>query len=78
MKVINFKEQNCVFAEGQKEYLPLPSHKDEDGVITSCWKLSLVERFKVLLTGKIFTQVLTFNNPLQPMKLMVDNPLKEK
>lgn len=78
MKVINFKECNSIYAKDQPEYLPLPSHKTEDGKVTSCWKLSFWERLKVLITGRIFLQILTFNKPLQPLKMITHNPLRSK
>ncbi len=77
MKIIRFKECNAVYAKNQQEYLDLPSHKSDDGCATSCWGLSFLERLKVALTGKIFLSVLTFNNPLQPLKMSVNNPLTQ-
>jgi len=66
MKPIYFKEHNVVFAKDQKEYLQLPAHKDEDGVVTSCWRFSFIERLKVLLVGRVYLSQMTFNKPLQP------------
>ena len=66
MKPVKFKQQNCTYAEHQPEYLPLPAHKSEDGVITVCWKLSFWERICVLITGRIFWRTITFNYPVQP------------
>lgn len=74
MKVIRFKECNFVYAEDQPEYLNLPCHKAKDGMVTSCWKFSLLERIKMILSGKIYLQVLTFNKPLQPLKMLVNKP----
>jgi len=77
MKPIRFKLVNCTYAENQKPYLPLPAHKfnDEQGRVTTCWQMSFNERLKVLFTGKIYFQTLTFNKPLQPQKLSVEYPL---
>ena len=77
---IDFKERNAVFAENQPEYLPLPVYKDNEqgGRVFHCWKLSFVEKLKVMFTGKIWVNVLHFNKPLQPIKLMVKNPFKDK
>lgn len=69
MKPIKFKEHNTVYAENQKEYLPLPVYKNKDGIVTSCWKLNVLERIKTLFTGKVFISNMTFNNPLQPQLL---------
>ena len=66
MKPIKFKGHNVVYAENQKEYLPLPVYKEKNGTVTSCWKMTLFERLKVLFTGKIYFMTLTFNQPLQP------------
>jgi hypothetical protein len=76
MKPTAFKQQNCVYAEHQQEYLPLPSHKDSDGVVTTCWYLSFRERIQVLFTGKLYNQIMTFNHPLQPQRPSVKNPLE--
>ena len=71
-----FSEQTVVYAKDQPEYLPLPAHQfhDAQGRIAFCWQLSLRERLKVLLTGRVWHQVLTFNQPLQPQILEVDMP----
>ena len=68
MKIIKFPECNTTYAKDQKEYLPLPAHKKEDGTVISCWQLTLKERIKVLFSGKIFFALLTFNRPLQPQR----------
>jgi len=78
MKIIKMKEQNCTYAEHQPEYLPLPAHRAEDGTVTSCWELSDKEIEIILKTKKIYLQVLTFNRPLQPVRITADNPLKSE
>ncbi len=74
MKAIEFTECNATYAENQPEYLNLPVHKAEDGLITTCWKLSFIDKIKVLLKGKVFLQVLTFNKSLQPLRMLVRKP----
>lgn len=76
MTPIEFTEQNVVFAKDQPEYLPLPAYRDEDGTVISCWKLSWKERLKILLTGKLWLSILTFNAQLQPQLPSADNPFK--
>jgi len=71
MKPVDFKEANCVFGKNQDEYLALPTYKDKEGLVTSCWKLSFLEKIRILFTGKIFVTVMTFNQKLQPQKLSV-------
>lgn len=69
---IEFKQQNVVFAKDQPEYLPLPAFKKDDGQVTSCWKLTIAERLKVLVKGTIWFTVHTFNKPLQPQRPHID------
>ena len=68
MIAITFKEQNIVYAENQPEYIPLPVHKDSEGIVTSCWKFSFMERLKVLFGARLYWHQLTFNTPLQPVR----------
>ncbi len=68
MKPIKFKEQNCTYAENQREYLPLPAFKDtgHTGQVISCWQLSLKERLRILFTGKLWVSLAIFGKPLTP------------
>jgi len=77
MKPIDFPEQNCVYAKDQPQYLPLPTHKSSSGELWSCWKLTFKERIKILFTGKLWLGCLTFNNPLQPLKPMLESPFED-
>ena len=76
MKIYKFKECNFEYAKDQPEYLPLPCYRYKDGEVVSCWSLDWKERLKVLFSGKIFLSILTFNHPLQPQKISVDNPVR--
>ena len=80
MKPVQFKEQNNVYGKDQAPYLPLPAHRHngDDGKITCCWSLTIWERLKLLVTGRLWQQVLTFNGPLQPQYLTVTKPLMVK
>jgi hypothetical protein len=69
-----FPEANAVYAKDQAQYLPMPAHTDRSGVVTCCWKLTWAERLSLLLTGRIWHQILTFRKPLQPQLLLVDKP----
>ncbi len=64
-----------IYANDQPEYIPLPAHRQADGTVTTRWKLSWKERFEVLMGGCMWLQVLTFNRPLQPVKLSTICPL---
>jgi hypothetical protein len=75
-KPIDFPESTCVLAKDQPEYLPLPVHITctRERITTSCWKLTWRERFKILLTGKVWVGQLTFGQPLQPQLVDIDSP----
>jgi len=77
MKPIKFNGHNIVFAKNQPEYLPLPAYQDESGQIVTLWELSIKERIKILLTGKFWLLVLTFNQKLQPIKPTVEYPFEK-
>ena len=74
MKPIEFKHQNTVYAKDQPEYLPLPVLKIEgsEGHVISCWKMTFKERMKVLFTGKIWLDLMSFNKPLTPSFMSVN------
>ena len=77
MKPIKFKEVNTTFAKDQPEYLPLPVYKSDDGVVISCWSMSIKERLQILFTGRLWLRMLTFNEPLQPQRPDVRSPFVE-
>lgn len=76
MKLIKFPECNVVFAENQPEYLQLPALKMADGEVICCWQLTWKERLQLLVRGKVWHSILTFNHPLQPQLLTVDPPFQ--
>ena len=63
--VPGFDLPTVVFAQDQPEYNPLPAHRQPDGR----------ERLTILLTGNLWLQVLTDNDPLQPVKLDISCPI---
>lgn len=74
MKPIKFNGYNTTYAKDQPQYQPLPVLKFDtpDGEVVACWKMSFLERLKVLFTGKIWVQLLTFNKPLTPSYVTVN------
>jgi hypothetical protein len=80
MKPAHFKEATANYGAGQAEYEPLPGVKlpGREGIVVSCWSLSLWERIVVLFTGVIWCQQMTFNFPLQPQLPSVSKPFKEQ
>lgn len=71
MKPVKFKHENTVIAEDQPQYMPLPALKIESpyGEVVSCWKMSFKDRLKVLITGRIWLALVSYNRPLTPSYL---------
>lgn len=74
MKPIKFDEHNCVYAEDQPQYLPLPVYKDSNGRVISCWRFSFRERLRVLFGAPLWFHALTFNRPLQAQMPTLNYP----
>ncbi len=74
---VEFKECNTVYAKDQPEYLPLPVYKADNGKVISCWQMNFIERIKALITGKVYLKILTFNHPLQPLKMSISKEAME-
>ena len=77
MKPIDFKEKIVDFAKDQDDYQTLPAWKGEDGQVISCWKLTPMERIKLLIQGKIWVRQYTFNKSLQPQLLQIEYPFEQ-
>lgn len=75
MKPVKFLGANMLLGANQPEYLALPAHRDGDGVITTCWKLSPWGRLKVLFTGRVWLQQMTFGGRVQPQKASAGKPV---
>lgn len=74
MNILEFPECNVTYAKDQPEYLPLPALKMEDGEIVTCWQPSILERLRILFSGRIWLNILTFNKPLQPLRISATKP----
>jgi hypothetical protein len=77
MQLSEFDGQNIIIAKDQPEYIPMPAYVAADGTVTCCWRLSWRERLRVLKSGTIWHQILTFRQPLQPQILTVKPPVFE-
>lgn len=73
--VPGFRIENVTYSKDQPEYIPLPAHRQPDGTVTIRWSLDWKERLLVAFGGSIWLQVLTFNTPLQPVKLTASCPI---
>lgn len=75
IKPIKFKEANTTIAKNQPEYRTLPAWRGgRNSEVISCWKIGILNRVKLLFTGKIWMRQLTFNNLLQPQHIETDHP----
>lgn len=78
LAAINTKDTNLEIAKEQKEYITLPVHKvknDDYGRVVAVFSMGIWQRLTVLFTGKIYVNMLTFNNPLQPLSIYTFNPV---
>lgn len=66
--------EEVTYAKDQPQYNPLPVVKSQDGHLTSRWKLSFLERVRILFCGDVYLRIHTFNKPLQPVKLTITEP----
>jgi hypothetical protein len=60
-----------VYAKDQPEYLPLPAYQQPDGTVTSCWLPNAEERERLIAGEPIYIDLLTFGQPLQPLRVYV-------
>ena len=74
MKPIEFKHQTHQIAKDQPQYGTLPALRIEgpEGHVVSCWKMTFKERVKVLFTGIVWMNLMSFNKPLTPSYLSVN------
>jgi len=77
MKLIEFPQQNIIIAKDQPQYNPMPAYIDDEGKVLCCWKLTFIDRLKILFSGKIWHLIMTFKTPIQPQKLMIESPFKK-
>ena len=73
MKAVTFKGVNVVFARDQEEYNNLPAMCMPDGQVYTCWELEEKDLKNITENGgKIYISTFTFNNDLQPIRVMTD------
>lgn len=70
MKPVEFPEVNLRLGENQPEFETLPVHLNMNKLSQPCiycFKLTFRERLKLLFTGKLWFEQLTFNSRFQPV-----------
>ena len=73
MNPTSFPEQTCEVAKDQDEYETLPAHQNPTESI-SLWRLTVTERLRILLFGRLWVRQCNFGHPLQPISLQVEYP----
>jgi hypothetical protein len=65
-----------LFAKDQQEYMPLPAVlcADSHRTVITKWRLSFVERIKILFRGSLFHHQFSFDKPLQPIYISIEKP----
>jgi hypothetical protein len=88
MLPIKFPEANCILAENQPEYTPLPvfvEYKDVETAhkkatvtvawsMTACFELSDEEIEQIVKTRRLYHTQMVFGNNFQPVMLSTQNP----
>lgn len=71
--------EEVVLAKDQPEYIPLPvacvTYCDGTRSCISSYRLTWRERLRLLITGLVWWEQLTFGSPLQPQKMYTSEPL---
>ncbi len=66
MKPVNFKEATHTIGENREDVEPMRVSISENNEFISCWELTLKERLKALITGKIYLSLHTQGKGVQP------------
>ena len=67
--------RSVIYARSQPEYFPLPANRTPDGEVITCWKPNWHARLALLFGADFYITMLTFNNPLTPIRVSVDKPV---
>ncbi len=62
------------YAKSQSRYRVLPARVDSEGTAITCWRLTWKERLTILFRGTFYLTIMTFKQPLQPIRCSVDKP----
>lgn len=73
MRPIEFKEQTMVWAKDQPGFKPLPAYTDARETI-SLWRLSWLERFVLLCTGRLWHRQSNHGQKLQGVSMSTRTP----
>jgi len=66
--------QEVIFAKDQPEYAPLPAaivKRDEGQAVVTRWRFTDEERAAIANGADLYLELLTFGQPLQPIRMLV-------
>lgn len=66
--------EGVTYATHQRQYIPLPTRRSEDGDVVSRWRPNFWARLALLFGADIYLTVLTFGAALQPVKVSLEKP----
>lgn len=66
--------EGVTYAKHQPEYIPLPARRTADGEVVTCWRPNLRARIALLFGADFYLTMLTFNRPLQPIRVSLEKP----
>ena len=68
------------FARTQPQYKTLPAlvSFETERRVTTRWELTWRERWRIFISGNLWLQMLTFDEPLQPVKILTEEPTIEE
>jgi hypothetical protein len=73
------QSEEIVIAKEQHPYAPLHALRIGEpryGVLLTRWQMTWRERLRALVFGEVYLQLMTFNGPVQPVKLTVESPIE--
>lgn len=70
--------QEIEIAKNQPQYRVLPSVPifDKNKTIITRWRFPLLSRLILLFTGNLYIEYMTFGQPVTPLYLSVEHPMK--
>lgn len=63
--------KKVVFAKDQPQYMPLPALVYPNGCVVTEWEFTPEERLQIAAGENLVLTLLTFGNPLQPVRLQL-------
>lgn len=66
--------ESVVYAKNQPAYMPLPARRSSDGEVVTRWRPNWRARLAIAFGADFYLTLLTFNQPLTPVRVGIDKP----